>query len=297
MSLVLHHEGFGKSYHVTEFDSFAMVEALALPVHGSNSKDIPNLQICKNQYAMGMPEIRKMFTEGWADGADIALKMADELEAVVPQPKDLRRSLAWADSGDELEIDNLYSGRVDNLFRTRKRKYRPTQTVITIGMHLCTLWGSPERNMLSGAVGIALARVLERFGYRVELYSLLTANGYIYKNGKQFKQNYVGVVKVKEAYSSLNAAEIAAVHHPATSQTMVQAVMARGAAHDSCNCQDFASSFATKFMRKTGRRFDYCFDWISSEYYAKRELVKAVKAIGGTVFEEAGLEQMEIDQY
>ena len=77
MTLVLQHEGMGRNYHVTEFDSYAMIEALAQPAYEKNSPLMPNIDYCQSAYNMGVPEIKKMFTEGWPDGADIALAMAD----------------------------------------------------------------------------------------------------------------------------------------------------------------------------------------------------------------------------
>ena len=301
MTLVLDHLKMGKNYFVTEFDSFAlqMINEQAGP-------EIPNVNRVEGAYNMSLKDINSMFTSGWEEGAKIALDLADTLEASLPAPKDLRRSLAWSDTGDELDIDKMYAGRFDNMFRTRKRKYRPTQTVVTIGMHLCTLWSSPENTMLSGAVGIALAKLLERYGYRVELLSLLTASGRIGASGynpdtgrymPSKKAKFVSIVRTKEAYAPLNAAEIAAVHHPATAHTLVKAAMARGTQEMSpnCNCTDFASAFATTFMRKTGRRIDYCFDWIGYEAHAVSELKKAVLAMRGTIFDNEICDEIAAD--
>ena len=295
MSLVLDHTNMGKHYHVTEFDSFALQMINELP-----GPPIPELDQVYQAYSMSLDQINSMFTEGWPRGADIALQLADELAATLPAPKDLRRSLAWSDTGDELDIDKLYSGRFDNMFRTRKRLYRPTQTVVSIGMHLCTLWSSPETTMLSGAVGIAMAKLLERYGYRVELLSILTATGYGIREintttGRSGpRQKYVSIVRTKEAYSPLNAAEIAAVHHPATAHTLIKAAMARGESQmGKCACTDFASSFATRFAQKTGRRIDYCFDWIGYQDHAVNELKKAVLAMRGTIFDTAVCDEIE----
>ena len=284
---------------VTEFSSADIMDIMKQKVINPKNKHIASMRSLlpkvRSAYGMDRKQVEGMFTEGWAEGAQIAMDLADKLEATLPTPRDLRRALHYADHGDELVIDNLYSGRFDNLFRTRKRKYRPTQTVITVGMHLCTLWSGIETTMLSGAVGIALARVLERYGYRVELISLLTASDLIktgetgiYGQEKEEQRQHVAVVRVKEAYAPLNAAEIAAVHHPATAHTLIKSVMGRGEQHltAKCACNDCASQFATSFMQETGRRFDYCFDWIGYEGSAERELIKAVKSMGGTIFNE-----------
>jgi len=308
MTLVLDHLKMGKNYHVTEFDSFAlqMINEQAV-TNSENKSEIPNLDQVDASYNMDKKKIDAMFTSGWEEGAKIAIDLADTLEASLPAPKDLRRTLAYADHGDEVDIDKMYSGRFDNLFRTRKRKYRPTQTVVSIGMHLCTLWSSPENTMLSGAVGIALAKLLEKYGYRVELLSILTATGRIQKEqddwyanrrGARPKQHkFVSIVRTKEAYAPLNAAEIAAVHHPATAHTLVKAAMARGDSlmSASCNCTDFASAFATQFAQKTGRRIDYCFDWIGYQDHAERELKKAVRAMRGTIFDNDICDEIEAD--
>ena len=296
--------GYATEYgSVTEFNSADILDIMKQKFLSKNAP-IATMEGLLNQvqsaYRMSRTQIEAMFTTGWAEGAQLALTMADDLEAVLPMPKDLRRALHYSDHGDELMIDNLYSGRFDNLFRTRKRKYRPTQTVVTVGMHLCTLWSSPKETMLSGAVGIALARVLERYGYRVELLSLLTANEYRYKKGQQNVYRggrsiqHVGVVNVKQAFATLNAAEIAAVHHPATAHTLVKGVMGRGRAQigAGCACNDSASDFAQHFMEHTGRRLDYCFDWIGSERSAKRELIQAVKSMGGTIFNQEDVDAL-----
>ena len=307
MSLVLTHDMGSRLSHVTEFDSHALqMINEQKPSNRKNETAVPNLSDVQDSYQMTLADINGMFTKGWAKGAEIALDLANDLEATLPLPKDLRRALTYSDHGDEVDIDKLYSGRFDQLYRTRKRQYRPTQTVVSIGMHLCTLWTSPEMTMLSGAVGIALAKLLEKYGYRVELLSLLTATGRMpgeprpgYDDRGKWRRPkthaFTSIVRTKEAYSPLNAAEIAAVHHPATAHTLVKAAMARGDARMSpnCQCNDTASEFATKFMQKTGRRIDFCFDWIGGKGRAIAELRKAVLAMRGTIFDNDVCDEVE----
>ena len=288
---------------VTEFDSADLLDVLKQKITNPKNDKTGRMQsllpMVKRHYNMNRKEIEAMFTVGWQDGATMALELAAELEAVLPVPKDLRRALHYADHGDELMIDNLYAGRFDNLYRTRKRQYRPTQTVVTIGMHLCTMWTQPHQSMLSGAVGIALAMVLERYGYRVELQSLLTASEYrpspsnAYSGYSDTNIQHVAAVKVKEAFAPLNAAEIAAVHHPATAHSLIKGAMARGEAEiNGCDCNDVASTFAQDFMVHTGKRFDYCFDYIGTGRAAKRHLIAAVKSMGGTIFNQEDVDAL-----
>jgi hypothetical protein len=236
----------------------------------------------------------KLFTEGWAHGGEIIRNIAEEIRPHLPTPKDLRRMIAYRDSGDELEVERMYSGNLDRMWRTRKRRWAPTDTTVTVASHYCTVSMEPEEAILSGAVGVALAYLLEQYGYRVEILGILTVNPYGDKYRYQkHPQTQVAIAHLKGPHQALQLDYIAAALHPAPTYRFAKRMVTE-LTHQcefkhhatQLKCNDSARAFVTDWMKVGGRRVDFASDYVGHELAAVREAKEAVKNLGGRIFEE-----------
>lgn len=279
-------EGYGR---VCEFDAYSMPDLLRESNYSqSNEVDDSDLFRLTDPYYGGSPEFtpefaRGLFTEGWPEGGELILDMAEEIRPYLPRPKDLRRRLVYRDSGDELEVERLYSGRLDSMWRTRRRKYAPTETDITIASHYCTVCFCPKRTILSGGIAVALAYLLEQFGYRVEILGLLTVCG-----GDGI--THTAIANFKTVNQALQLDYVAAALHPAVAfryakrmLTHVHSGEKKRAGELSCN--DTGRHFATMWMQCDGRRIDFASDWVAHKKGAIADAKECIETLGGRVFE------------
>lgn len=149
-------------------------------------------------------EARALLDDGWAKGAQRVKELSEKLAMTIPPARSVRRRMRWSDDGDEVSKDRLNNGLVDSCWRVTKREYAAGPEVVTIE----TNWGGrgnlrAEHLFWQGAAAACLTDILERAGYRVELY----ANNYSeHPNGKTLLR-----IRVKEADAPVRIDTLAAV--------------------------------------------------------------------------------------
>lgn len=112
--------------------------------------------------------------ESWKDGIDTILKMIERVEhgITLPKPKSIRRRPVWSDDdGDEVSLDRLRNG--DSYWRKmQRREVTGSQTVSVF----CTVNAPKNYDSNSlfwrGVTSVVLTHLLEKAGYRVELYGV-----------------------------------------------------------------------------------------------------------------------------
>lgn len=107
----------------------------------------------------------------WAEGLAMLTGAADEVrDAQLPQPKSRRRRTHWSDdNGDELCIDRLRSGR--EFWRSTRREQTRGPANVTLSIDLAAPCTKRSIDLMwRGAAAIILTELLERAGYRVELW-------------------------------------------------------------------------------------------------------------------------------
>lgn len=127
--------------------------------------------------------LRDAVSQKWNDGADLLDRMIGDLEkSSMPQPRSRRRVRKFDEfEGEEVDLDRLRSGLP--FWRRTVRDNRNAPTTITI----CTEVSAnsevtPNDVLWRGAAAVALTLLLERAGYRVELW--VYANGQrVYEDG------------------------------------------------------------------------------------------------------------------
>jgi hypothetical protein len=152
-----------------------------------------------------MENANELIKLGWREGAERALKLKEQVQKQVPEPLSVKRTIKWDDEGDELSIDRLYNGQIDEMWRRTGRKLRSgprTVSILTNYGGNCML--TAEEMFWTGAASIALADILEDAGYVTEI------SGYN-STGHGRQGVLVQRVRVKEAGEPLRPDTLAAL--------------------------------------------------------------------------------------
>tara|TARA_R100000808_G_scaffold4001_1_gene13516 strand:- start:5050 stop:5937 length:888 start_codon:yes stop_codon:yes gene_type:complete len=108
----------------------------------------------------------------WGEGATKLRQLSQGVlgAATTLGVADNRRRPAWSDQGDEVCLDRLLGGQLDQMWRTTRRDGQGITPIVSI---VCG-WGglamrSAEQLFWSGATAVVAAHILEEHGYSVEI--------------------------------------------------------------------------------------------------------------------------------
>jgi hypothetical protein len=152
-------------------------------------------------------EVKEWMLNGWEDGERQAQKNIDQV--FVPTVRQIKRRGAWAENGDDLSQDRLYSGDIDTMWRTTKKK----STIGNPRIKICVQNGghsyiTPEQMFWRYAAAIPFADSLIESGYHVAIDSFsVTKNTWI--PGSNLK--CARILRVKEFTQPLNRQYVAAI--------------------------------------------------------------------------------------
>lgn len=107
----------------------------------------------------------------WPKGMEVYSRMVDKLRDIeLPRPKSLKRELIWRDDdGFDLDLDRLQ--RDQPYWRATRRQHRPGPMSFTMVTDITTSGSYNTMDVLwRGAASVVLTEILERAGYRVELW-------------------------------------------------------------------------------------------------------------------------------
>ena len=123
----------------------------------------------------------------WAEGIEIVERFVKELEDVsIPELRSHKRRVKFnEDDGDELDYDKLLAGNMQ-FWRKSEREASTGSTEVTIFVDCGANASVSSRDILwRGAAGIALTKILEEKGYKVELWMTNTTAGLYRKEDKR----------------------------------------------------------------------------------------------------------------
>lgn len=146
--------------------------------------------------------------EGWKDGLDKVNDLRNRLAGDVPTAVERKRKPVWADDGDDLDVDRALAGQWDSAYRTARRAWSQSPTVVEI----VAAWGgncdrSAEELLWSGAAMAVATDILENAGYSVRLTAAITSVE-SYGEEKALVQHRIAI---KDAGETLRADAIAGV--------------------------------------------------------------------------------------
>jgi hypothetical protein len=152
----------------------------------------------------------------YASGAAIIKRIETASAKIKLPPKmDLRRRMVRGDHGDELDITAVYRGRLDIAWtRTQRRPVTASPMVSIVVNTICSSGDDASVISFRGAVGIVLAQLLERFGYRVRI--VFAMGGTIVGADEKFSVRAI----LKDYGKPVNQEAIACATHPALFRVM-----------------------------------------------------------------------------
>ena len=142
----------------------------------------------------------------WDEGVEIVERMVAELESIgLPKPKSRKRKSRFSeDDGDELDYDRLRTGQA--FWRRCQRENMAGPQTVTLVVDVSTRGSVAHEDILwRGAAAIAITKVLEEAGFRVELWMARCSNKY----GRDGLGTVVGV-NLKRAGDPLDIATLIA---------------------------------------------------------------------------------------
>ncbi len=116
-------------------------------------------------------EVYKATREVWPEGIEVLERMLVDLGGTeLPKPVSRKRKMRFAeDDGDELDYDRLRAGQA--FWRYTRRANTKGPATITIMVDVAANCQVNHQNILwRGAAAVALTKILEEAGYRVELW-------------------------------------------------------------------------------------------------------------------------------
>jgi hypothetical protein len=156
---------------------------------------------------------------GWDEGAAKLKKYDASLEGITDglSPTSIDRIREFTFEGDDLHIDRVYGGQVEQAWERRKRKAGKLQPTATILMQNC-VWGSTDQEKMFwlGVPACVLTDKLESAGFRVELYVATYGKGCFPNNPTKSvrkKNGSLGKARLKEGYH-LSLTQVKAPNDP-----------------------------------------------------------------------------------
>ena len=116
----------------------------------------------------GFDDVCRIVNNGWTDGASRMQTIANDL--TMPEIKSSRRRVRWSGEGDDIDMQRVYAGQIDQAWRQSRRvsMRQPGHYRIVIDVaHLSNI--SASDMFWPGAAGIVLADCLAQAGHNVEI--------------------------------------------------------------------------------------------------------------------------------
>jgi len=151
--------------------------------------------------------VERLGVTGWKTGVSKAFKSIGELPEV-PVAKGIKRKRVRGMAGDELDMQRVYSGDLENAWSSMAHAKRRKPKVVSIKINLGANCNTSADSLFwKGAVCVRLADLLESAGYRVEIIGYSHASN-TYTSGVR---DYYVEVPIKESSEILDIDKLAFV--------------------------------------------------------------------------------------
>lgn len=126
----------------------------------------------------GAVAVRRALHEGFAKGADSMRKFAGQLTDKLPRALGHNRQRCRGDFGDEIDIHSINRGACDKAWTFAARRIKVGSGIIRLAVDIGgNSSQSPESLKWRGIAGAALAQVMEKAGYSVEIVACFAVRG------------------------------------------------------------------------------------------------------------------------
>ncbi|MGD0653123.1 MAG: hypothetical protein ABSA16_02155 [Thermoguttaceae bacterium] len=154
-------------------------------------------------------EVYKATREAWPEGIEVLEKMLTDFGGTeLPKPVSRKRKMRFAeDDGDELDYDRLRSGQA--FWRYTRRANTKGPATITIMVDVAANCHVNHQDILwRGAAAVALTKILEEAGYRVELWLIDKTVGVWSKNDRKYDIDAMHAVCLKRPSDVLDTSTL-----------------------------------------------------------------------------------------
>lgn len=115
----------------------------------------------------------RLVREGWRNGLNLLAKVQDKVTA--PVPKTVRRYQRWQAQGDDVEMQRIWSGSLDNAWRGTHRDTRHGPQRVRILIDAIESGGNEAEGMRwRGVAALKLSDLLTEAGYSVQVESVIS---------------------------------------------------------------------------------------------------------------------------
>lgn len=115
----------------------------------------------------------RLVTDGWRNGLDLLSQVADKITA--PTPKTVRRYQRWQASGDDVEMQRIWTGNLDYAWRGTHRDTRHGPQRVRILIDAIESGGNGADGMRwRGVAALKLSDLLTEAGYSVQVESVIS---------------------------------------------------------------------------------------------------------------------------
>lgn len=147
----------------------------------------------------GVSAALRLAREGWRRGVDLMDEVSDKITA--PTPKTVRRQQRWREQGDDIDMQRIWSGNLDNAWRGTVRDLRNGPQRVRILIDAIESGGEGADAMRwRGVAALKLSDLLTEAGYSVQIESVIDCKDSSVES-KTFKLR--AIVKDYEAPSDL----------------------------------------------------------------------------------------------
>ena len=123
----------------------------------------------------------RLIREGWMRGVELMAEVEKSLS--LPPPKAIRRVQRWMNSGDDIDMQRVWNGDIDNAWRGTQRDFRSGPQRVRLLIDCIDSGGVDEKQMRwRGVAALKLADMLTEAGYSVQVESVMSTKDW--PNGK-----------------------------------------------------------------------------------------------------------------
>ena len=114
------------------------------------------------------PQVARIMNEGWSEGAARLTQALDSIS--IPPAQSVRRRREWGDQGDELDMQRVYNGALDQAWRRMSRRRGSGRRRVHVFTDICAPNQiTADALFWRAAATVKLVDLLSKAGYNVEM--------------------------------------------------------------------------------------------------------------------------------
>lgn len=130
--------------------------------------------------------ITRLVRDGWHKGVNLMEEVSKDIS--LPVPRTIRRTQRWTNSGDDIDMQKVWNGDIDNAWRNTYRDFRSGPQRVRILIDCIESGGADEKSMRwRGVAALKLTDALTEAGYSVQVESVMSTKDWSPGDNKEHK--------------------------------------------------------------------------------------------------------------